>query len=109
MSPLIAASRSSKVCRGSNQPHNLRRVLATSAREALFILRNIQGWTSRGGVLSRTTRTRGRSVSVFAEQPGGTDVVNANVYPTSTGDLLKPCEMPAASVLALLRGWEFVT
>lgn len=76
----------------------LRRGLATSAREALFIMRNIQGWTSRGGVLSRTTRTRGRSVCVFAEQLGGTEVVNANVYPTSTGDLLKPCEMPAANV-----------
>jgi len=55
--------------------------------------------TSRGGVPSRTTRTRGRSVSVFAKQLGGTAVVNAIVYPTSTGDLLKPCEMPAATLV----------
>ena len=31
------------------------------------------------------------------------DVVSANVYRTSTGDVLRPCEMPAQKVLAFLR------
>jgi hypothetical protein len=32
-------------------------------------------------------------------------VVSTNVYRTSAGDVLKPCEMPAATVLAFLQGW----
>lgn len=76
----------------------------------MFKVGQTQGWRPEPHQTPiPTKRTRGRGVSVLAEQLGGTDVVNANVYPTSTGDLLKPCEMPAASVLAFLRGWEFVT
>jgi hypothetical protein len=69
-----------------------------------------EGWTPvvfeghRYG-LSRTSRADGRSVSVYAEELGGSDVVSANVYRTSAGDLLRPCEMPADKVLAFLRGW----
>ena len=32
-------------------------------------------------------------------------MVSTNVYRTTTGDVLKPCEMPAATVLAFLEGW----
>ncbi len=53
--------------------------------------------------LSRVTRAGGRSTSLFARELGGTDVVSANVYRTATGDVLRPCEMPAAKVLAFLR------
>ena len=55
--------------------------------------------------LRRTSRAGGRSVSIYAEQLGGSDVVSTNVYRTSGGDLLRPCEMPAATVLAFLHGW----
>jgi len=70
-----------------------------------------EGWTpvvfeGRRYGLSRVTRAGGRSISVFAEELGGTDVVSANVYRTSTGELLKPCEMPATRVLAFLTGWR---
>ena len=69
-----------------------------------------EGWTSvryrgRRYGLSRTTRAGGRSVSVYAEELGGDDVVSTNVFRTSAGDLLRPCEMPAPTVLAFLRGW----
>ena len=70
-----------------------------------------EGWTlvefegCRYG-LTRTTHGSGRSASIFAERLGGTDVVSANVYRTSAGDVLRPCEMPAATVLAFLRGWQ---
>jgi hypothetical protein len=69
------------------------------------------GWSSvtyagRPYGLTRTSRAGGRSVSVYAEELGGTDVVSTNVYRTSTGDLLKPCEMPAAKVLDFLTGWS---
>lgn len=70
-----------------------------------------EGWTvvlydGRRYGLTRTTRAAGRSVSLLAEELGGTDVVSANVYRTSDGDALKPCEMPEEKVLAFLRGWE---
>ena len=42
---------------------------------------------------------------MYAEELGGPDVVSANVYRTRGGDVLKPCEMPAATVLAFLHGW----
>lgn len=70
-----------------------------------------EGWTrvrydGRTYGLTRTTHTEGRSVAVFAEELGGSDVVSANVYRTGDGLLLKPCEMPAATVLAFLVSWR---
>ena len=69
-----------------------------------------EGWTTvayagRRWGLSRTSRAGGGSVSVYAEQLGGAEVVSANVYRTAAGDLLRPCEMPAETVLAFLSGW----
>lgn len=69
-----------------------------------------EGWSEvtyagrRYGV-TRTTRVGGRQQSVYAEELGGTHVVSANLYATSTGPLLKPCEMPADVVLEFLEGW----
>jgi hypothetical protein len=67
-----------------------------------------EGWSvveydGRRYGLTRVTRAGGRSSSILAEELGGTDVVSANVYRTSTGDVLRPCEMPAQKVLAFLR------
>ncbi len=69
-----------------------------------------EGWTrvayaGRAWGLSRTTRAGGAGVAVYAEALGGTDVVSTNVYRTRSGDVLRPCEMPAAEVLDFLRGW----
>lgn len=73
-----------------------------------------EGWTAvsyrgRPYGLRRTSRAEGRSVAVYAEELGGADVVSTNVYRTSAGDVLRPCEMPAAVVLAFLRGWRPAT
>ena len=70
-----------------------------------------EGWTpvaydGRRYGLTRTTRAAGRSVSLLAEELGGSGLVSANVYRTQAGLLLKPCEMPEATVLAFLRGWQ---
>ena len=67
-----------------------------------------EGWSvveydGRRYGLTRVTRAGGRSASVFAEELGGSDVVSANVYRTSAGQLLKPCEMPAETVLDFLE------
>jgi hypothetical protein len=69
-----------------------------------------EGWTlvefrRRRYGLRRTSRAAGRSISIYAEQLGGSDTVSTNVYRTPAGDVLRPCEMPAATVLAFLRGW----
>jgi hypothetical protein len=70
-----------------------------------------EGWTAvsyagRRYGLSRTTHTDGRSVSLYAEELGGPDVVSANVFRLTGGAELRPCEMPAAKVLAFLSGWQ---
>jgi peptide-methionine (S)-S-oxide reductase len=70
-----------------------------------------EGWTvveydGRRWGLTRTTRAGGGSVAVYAEELGGAEVVSANVYRTTAGALLKPCEMPADVVLAFLQGWR---
>lgn len=56
--------------------------------------------------LTRTTHLDGRSVSVYAEELGGPDVVSANVFRLAGGAELRPCEMPAATVLDFLEGWQ---
>jgi hypothetical protein len=59
--------------------------------------------------LTKITHGSGRSLSVYAEQLGGTDVVSANVYRTASGDVLKPCEMSQQKVLDFLREAYVVT
>ena len=59
--------------------------------------------------LTKITHAGGRSSRVYAEQLGGSDVISANVYRTGAGDVLKPCEMPAAKVLDFLRAASPVT
>jgi hypothetical protein len=73
-----------------------------------------EGWSEvtyagRRYGLTKITRAGGRSSSVYAEQLGGADVVSPNVYRTISGHVLKPCEMPAATVLDFLRGASVVS
>ncbi|MDT9593383.1 peptide methionine sulfoxide reductase [Nocardioides zeae] len=68
----------------------------------------------RGRRWAVTTRAYagGRSLKLWAEELGGTDVVSANVYlgpglgDAGRGEAFRPCEMPAERVLDFLRGWE---
>lgn len=69
-----------------------------------------EGWSAvefegRPYGLTKTSRVGGREISIYADELGGTDVVSANVYRVSSGDLLKSCEMPDAKVLDFLRRW----
>ena len=70
-----------------------------------------EGWSvvrfdgRRYGV-TRTVHGDGRSMSVYAEEFGGTDVVSANLYCTASGERHRPCEVPAAKVVAFLEGLE---
>lgn len=67
------------------------------------------GWsvaTFRGrryGV-SLASHAGGRSLKLYAEELGGTDVVSLNLYAPETGDpTLRPCEMPIEKVLTFIR------
>lgn len=67
-----------------------------------------EGWTrfeidGQPWAVSRVARARGRSVTLEAEQLGTTDRFGANIWLTSSGAVLKPCEVPAEKVLELLR------
>jgi hypothetical protein len=89
----------------------LRRLSTRTAALPDLVDRVPEGWTrvrydGRRYGLSRTSRAGGASVALYAEELGGTDVVSANVYRTSTGDRLRACEMPDAKVLAFLEGWR---
>lgn len=66
------------------------------------------GWTrvevgGRAYGLTRTDRVGGATVTLYAEELGGADVISANVRRTADGDVLRPCEMPAEKVLEFLR------
>jgi hypothetical protein len=68
------------------------------------------GWTAvaydgSAWGLTRTDHAGGATSTLYAEQLGGTGVVSANVWRTSGGEVLRPCEMPARVVLDFLRGW----
>jgi hypothetical protein len=79
-----------------------------------LVARVPDGWTpvsyaGRRWGLTRTTHLDGRSVSVYADELGGADVVSANVFRLSGGAELRPCEMPASTVLDFLEGWQPVS
>jgi len=77
---------------------------------AALVDRIPEGWTlvkyeGRRYGLTRTTRVNGRSIGVFANELGGSDLISANMYRTLVADHLRPCEMSDVKVLAFLRGW----
>ena len=82
----------------------------TASDLAALVARLPEGWSQvryadRRYGLTCTTHTGGRSVSVYAEELGGSGVISANVWLLSGGTELRPCEMPAADVLDFLTRW----
>lgn len=73
------------------------------------LLRDVpEGWsraTVRGEAwgVSRVSRARGRSLTFTAERLGASDRLSANIWITADGPVLKPCEVPADSVVDFLR------
>jgi peptide-methionine (S)-S-oxide reductase len=53
--------------------------------------------------VTRTTRAGGKVISVNAERLGDTEQLGANVWITSEGPVLRPCEVPAEKVMQFLR------
>ncbi|MFU8947112.1 hypothetical protein ACLRGF_10310 [Mycetocola zhadangensis] len=68
-----------------------------------------EGWTrvqidGHDWGITRVTRAGGKSISFDAELLGDRERLGANVWNTSEGAVLKPCEVPAAKVMRILRG-----
>lgn len=66
------------------------------------------GWTrlrlaGETWAITRTTRADGKVVTLDAERLGTPEYLGANIWLTSHGALLKPCEVPAENVLRVLR------
>jgi hypothetical protein len=67
-----------------------------------------RGWARRmvAGLpwgVSRVEHAGGRTTTLTAERLGGTGFLSANIWHTSAGPLLRPCEVPTADVLQFLR------
>jgi hypothetical protein len=84
-------------------------MIADRDQELDALLRTIpEGW-SRAEIagqawgVTRTTRAGGKVISVNAERLGDTGQLGANVWVTSEGLVLRPCEVPAEEVMQFLR------
>lgn len=67
-----------------------------------------EGWSrtevaGRAWGVTRTTHAEGKVISLNAERLGDTEQLSANVWITSEGPILRPCEVPAEKVLQFLR------
>ena len=74
-----------------------------------WLLRNVpEGWTEvqldgQRWAVTRTRRAGGRALTFGAEQLGTAEGFGANVWITSDGPVLRPCEVPAEQVLGFVR------
>jgi hypothetical protein len=67
-----------------------------------------EGWqrvtvTGRPWAVTRVSHAGGRAVTFGAEELGGTGRVHANFLLTSSGPVLRPCEISPERVLEFLR------
>ena len=67
-----------------------------------------EGWTrvqiaGQGWGIRRTTRAGGKTISFDAERLGNKEHLGANVWITSEGSVLRPCEVPGERVMRFLR------
>ncbi|QNO38429.1 peptide methionine sulfoxide reductase [Protaetiibacter sp. SSC-01] len=68
-----------------------------------------EGWTRMrldgdAWGITRTTRAGGGVVTFDAQRLADGELLGANIWLTSRGAALRPCEVPAESVLRVLRG-----
>ncbi|MET1053540.1 MAG: peptide methionine sulfoxide reductase [Mycetocola sp.] len=77
--------------------------------ELAALIRGIpEGWTrvhiaDRDWGVTRTTRAGGKVMSFEADRLGDSEHFGANVWNTSEGSVLRPCEVPADKVMQFLR------
>ncbi|WP_026753087.1 hypothetical protein [Sediminibacter sp. Hel_I_10] len=59
--------------------------------------------------VTRTDFNAGKSIKMYAEELGGTNVISLNIYLTSKARLIKPCEMPMEKVIHFLNHYQLKT
>lgn len=55
-------------------------------------------------IVTRSLVAGGKGEKLVAEALDGSDYISLNLYHLQSGDLLKPCEMPEAKVVAFVMG-----
>lgn len=55
--------------------------------------------------VAKTGHAGGRSLKLYARDLAGPDFISLKLYHLTSGDLLKPCEMPQAKVRAFVLGF----
>ncbi|MEO6348069.1 MAG: peptide methionine sulfoxide reductase [Aquaticitalea sp.] len=58
--------------------------------------------------ITRTDFNNGKSIKIYAEELGGTDVISLNYYITTNKEILKPCEMPELKVIDFLNNYKLI-
>ena len=67
---------------------------------------SVVGYAGRRYGVTKSASVGGRSLKIYAEELGGSDVISANLYLTGDDEQFRPCEMPAAKVTDFLAGLE---
>ena len=56
--------------------------------------------------VSRSEFNIGKSIKLYAKELAGDDFISLNIYSTSEGELLKPCEMPEQKVIDFINNFR---
>lgn len=64
---------------------------------------SVVNYNDRTYGVTHSEHAGGKSHKVYAEELGGTDFISANLYLGGTEEHFRPCEMPAAKVVAFLE------
>ncbi len=57
-------------------------------------------------LLTKETLQENKVIKIYAKELSGNDFISFNIYKTSTGNNLKPCEMPAKKVVDFILGFN---
>jgi hypothetical protein len=56
-------------------------------------------------LITKEVLNSGKSIKLFAKSLASSEFISLNYYKTTSGDHLKPCEMPAAKVIKFLENY----
>ncbi len=56
--------------------------------------------------VSRSEFNQGKSIKLYAKELAGQDFISLNIYSTTTGEILKPCEMPERKVIDFINNFR---
>lgn len=106
---MVTITRAEEDAAGSSQAPATGGLNETPGDELDALIRAIpEGWSrttieGRSWAVTRTTRAGGKVITVDASLLGTPEQFGANVWLTTEGAILKPCEVPAEKVMTFLR------